>query len=346
MGVASNTNGYLRRTTNVPVSGTGMTQCAWVRLTGNAPSPYAQLAGVGTASANQYIDIGVNGGGTAMILEKDGPGGYSSASMLTLTQGDWYFVALVILSSTTAKAMWRAQSDVALSTTGSFTVDNLTWTEWYWMGDSAPFRGPFECRAPKQWHAVLSDADILAESFQDAPIVTSGLDSFLPLAAGSSNKGDDVSSNNRDWTVLGTFSDIDIPSESTRRRARGMRDESAEGAALARRLMPLASFSPSVDSPPGPRRLLVRDSQVGELPPPARRKMPLAVVAAATAVLPAGLRGRARELDVATVREVVQSDPPMRRLLSLAAAFAPPPPPPVASTRRRLDVRRNRARFR
>jgi hypothetical protein len=241
------------------------------------------------------------------------------------------------------EVLYRAFGATSLSTTGILALDVNAWTSMYLMGSSAAGEELSNGSAHtfKLWHAALSDVEILAESFQEAVVRTANIDSYMTLPRPTY----DVSGNNRDWTPSGTFAtEANSTFPGFRLRSRGQ--DGAVGDALPRRLRPLAALGvapPVADQPPGRRALTVRDATTeGRDAQPGRKVLSFAALAQGATVAIPGPRRRCRRPRCAALL----SEQPLRRVLSLAAAAYIPPVPGSPVTRRRLDVRRNRARVR
>lgn len=207
MAVRSNTNGRLSRASNLPVNSTGWTMCCWTRITATEASVRVLMGVEGASPLFGYL--GVDSGASSLRWWYDAGAGFSDTAVVTLTTGTWYFVAIRMISATQVEILHRADGAGSLSTTGVLTIVSTTWEELQAMGTNVAGEewSNGEVRALKLWHAALSSTEILAESFQEPPVRTANVDSYLSLLD-ATDAGDDESGNARDWTVTGTFATV------------------------------------------------------------------------------------------------------------------------------------------
>lgn len=346
MAVRPNTDGKLSRASDLPDNATGWTLCCWTRIT-STEAAVRVLAGV--EGAGGIFDFLLLDTSSAVLAFFHNAGGaFSSFNVATLTVDTWYFVAIRMISGTQVEVLYRALGDAALSTTGVQAIANTpppTWTDVFLLGSSSAGEewSNGEAHDMKLWHATLTSTEILAESLSGPPVRTANLDSYLTLYD-ATDPGDDESGNARDWTASGTFATIDIDPTGSRRRKRGRAtsDDSAISLPQRKPLLAAALGVPTLAFVP--RRRFASGAPVSSAALP-RRIVPLAALSPVP--LPYVPRRRRVYDDALPSVTPMLGVLPQHRALSLAAVDGGPPVvPSVVSTRPRMDLRRNRGRWR
>lgn len=202
--------GSLARTTSLPgiVAGS-FTITFWAKLTTDQ-------------GGNWGVWLAINGSGGTWVWQS-----YTteiSFGPLT-TWGTWFdsdfrtkWVFLALVGDGTAKKInisARQDADAAMTSLGSITATSIgTFTSVSLLQDQfGDHVGAGQITSYKEWSSNLTTAQILAESKNRAPVVTSGNTCYLPFTSAS---GTDNSGAGHDFTITGTITaDASEPSSMT-----------------------------------------------------------------------------------------------------------------------------------
>jgi len=200
--VQPNTDGYLVRTSSLPVNGTGWTAGFWFQRIGAVGSGLVEtLFELVDNGDGDYIKIFVN---DANEVHFQGINDFDDVSLFTATLNTWYYIALVTTSSTTGNVYWRADASGSLSSsTGrKFQTDN-GWDSLTLLNNAGTLEVAehFRMTSYKEWASALSSGQLLTESQSRAPVAGSSV-CYLPFTTAS---GTDQSGSGRNFTVNGTL---------------------------------------------------------------------------------------------------------------------------------------------
>ena len=194
------TSAYLARTANVPPL-TATTACCWFSLNSTSPA-WAQVIALGNTSGTPHGGAGASSvGGTGPIWGVNN-GSAQSATGVTPAVGQAVFIAITN-DGTTLRVLMRTVNQNTLS---AASVTGMTGTANAIRFANSVFDGTdfapvalWQCRA---WDRILTDAELLAESFADAPVSRRDINFAWRLRTPQDLL--DISGNNRPPTVTGT----------------------------------------------------------------------------------------------------------------------------------------------
>jgi hypothetical protein len=199
----------LTRSANVPTR-TAFTACCWAKMVvdRNAFSTIMYLRSSGGTTAV----AGLNAAADGVTVAAEASGSGRSTTVHTMVANQWFFAALKT-NGTTITGLARA-ANVATLTTGTVAHSGTTVTGQLNFGDKSPAGGEFlngSVAAIKVWDAVLTDAEILRESFTIRFQRKENLNFWAPCFAGVGERTRDYSGNARDLTAGGTLTDEEAP---------------------------------------------------------------------------------------------------------------------------------------
>src|ERR1700744_5263651 len=163
---------------------------AWFYVGGNADDWAAAMGG--------YLSTPT---GDVIILSQNNV----TSSISSGSNTSWLFVCIVETSGVGITAYYRREGATSLSSASVANTSNLD-PGVIWLGDNAGrAANHWRLSAYKEWQNTnsLTLTQILAESTQRAPIVTTGLTNYLPCDSGHT-VGTDQSAAAQNWTVTGT----------------------------------------------------------------------------------------------------------------------------------------------
>lgn len=189
-----------RRTANLPAF-SAFTACGWAKLSVDT-NAYATIWAL--QSAGDYIILATDSDGTSLKLFDTG---VSTATIATLTVGQWFFWAVVGSSATNRVAYYALPGATSLTASGTLSTNVSSTTNRMSLGDDSfgePWNGCIE--RVRVWDAALSTAELLQEMNRTAPARYSNLNIFSPMIASTvALSATDYSGNGRNWTANGTL---------------------------------------------------------------------------------------------------------------------------------------------
>ena len=147
--------------------------------------------------------------GTTVVGSSENSGGALAGPFATGSDPSWIFVCQVNVQGVGVTWYWRHQGETTLhsSSISDTGVNDVSNDIALLNGNSGGGGTPgMYMSAYKEWQnsTDLTSAQILAESFQKAPIVTTNLSSYMSCDVGSI-VGTDQSGNGNNWTPSGTI---------------------------------------------------------------------------------------------------------------------------------------------
>lgn len=189
-----------RRTANLPAF-SAFTACGWARLSVDT-NFYSTIRAL--QSAGDYVILTTNSDGTSLTLYDTGG---STATIATLTVGQWFFWAVVGSSATNRVAYYALPGATSLTASGTLSANLSSTPNRMSLGDDSfgePWNGGIE--RVRVWDAALSTAELLQEMNRTAPARYSNLNIFSPMIASTvALSATDYSGNGRNWTANGTL---------------------------------------------------------------------------------------------------------------------------------------------
>jgi len=176
---------YLARTTNVP-NYYGLTVCCWARIDTDT-NYYATVWQIGKDN-NNYASLETLVDGTTMATWL----GVTALSMVNMTVGSWYFLAMSISNTGVINAYWATPgSSLSVAQTGgplglTAPDKNHVFTDVYVGGEH--FQGSIY--SLKVWTAVLSQNEIAREMNRCMPYRTANLHGWYPFLDSSTGLTD------------------------------------------------------------------------------------------------------------------------------------------------------------
>lgn len=148
----------------------------------------------------------------------EGNAGQSNNALGAGFTNNWAFSAYV-WDSGTLRFFYRLVAGTTLTqltTTYTTASANFNVMSVLWDGANSadPVNSGGRVTSVKQWSTVLTQAQLLAESYQRAPVVTAGLTSYLSCQVGSTI-GQDQSGNGNNWAIHGSGLSLDSNEPNT-----------------------------------------------------------------------------------------------------------------------------------